>query len=91
MLEVVLTTVLIIMSISMFICFIRTIIGPSMSDRIVALDSFGMNLIGFIGIVMMLQNSVAYSEVLLVLGILAFIGSVALSKFLEKGDVFDRG
>ncbi|WP_368504881.1 Na(+)/H(+) antiporter subunit F1 [Alkalihalophilus sp. As8PL] len=83
--------VLVVMSISLFICFIRTLIGPTMSDRIVALDTFGINLIGFIGIIMMLQETLAYSEVVLVISILAFIGSIALSKFIERGVVFDRG
>lgn len=62
-----------------------------MSDRIVALDTFGINLIGFIGVIMMLQETLAYSEVVLVISILAFIGSIALSKFIERGVVFDRG
>ncbi len=61
-----------------------------MPDRIVALDAFGINLIGFIGIVMILQETLAYSEVILVIGILGFIGTVALSKFIERGVVFER-
>jgi multicomponent Na+:H+ antiporter subunit F len=91
MFQSLLMIVLVVMSISLFICFIRTLIGPTMSDRIVALDTFGINLIGFIGIIMMLQDTLAYSEVVLVISILAFIGSIALSKFIERGVVFDRG
>lgn len=88
--QTVLQAVLIIMSISLFVCFIRAIIGPTMSDRVVALDTFGINLIGFIGILMIIQDTAAYAEIILVLGILAFIGSIALAKFLERGAVFDR-
>ncbi|MDV2683038.1 Na(+)/H(+) antiporter subunit F1 [Alkalihalophilus lindianensis] len=91
MFQSLLMIVLVVMSISLFICFVRTLIGPTMSDRIVALDTFGINLIGFIGIIMMLQETLAYSEVVLVISILAFIGSIALSKFIERGVVFDRG
>ncbi|OLO38841.1 Na(+)/H(+) antiporter subunit F [Alkalihalophilus pseudofirmus] len=90
MLQTVLQIVLIIMSISLFVCFIRAIIGPTMSDRIVALDTFGINLIGFVGILMIIQETTAYAEIVLVLGILAFVGSIALAKFLERGVVFDR-
>ncbi|WP_100372205.1 Na(+)/H(+) antiporter subunit F1 [Bacillus sp. FJAT-45037] len=87
----ILMIVLMVMSVSLFICFIRTLIGPTMSDRIVALDTFGINLIGFIGVIMILQDTLAYSEVVLVISILAFVGSIALSKFIERGVVFDRG
>ncbi|WP_096201349.1 Na(+)/H(+) antiporter subunit F1 [Bacillus sp. FJAT-45350] len=90
MLHTVSQVVLIVMSISLLVCFIRVIIGPTMSDRVVALDTFGINLIGFIGILMIIQETTAYSEIILVLGILAFIGSIALAKFLERGAVFDR-
>ncbi|MFC0557972.1 Na(+)/H(+) antiporter subunit F1 [Halalkalibacter alkalisediminis] len=90
MFQTILMIVLVVMSISLFVCFIRTVIGPSMADRIVALDSLGINLIGFIGILMMLQETLAYSEVILVISILAFIGTIALSKFIERGVVFER-
>ncbi|MED1602560.1 Na(+)/H(+) antiporter subunit F1 [Alkalihalophilus marmarensis] len=90
MFQTILMIVLVVMSISLFVCFVRALIGPTMSDRIVALDTFGINLIGFIGIIMMLQETLAYSEVVLVISVLAFIGSVALSKFIERGVIFDR-
>lgn len=79
-----------VMSISILVCFIRAIIGPTMSDRVVALDTLGINLIGFIGIIMILQGTIAYAVVALVIGILAFLGSVAFAKFIERGAVFDR-
>jgi multicomponent Na+:H+ antiporter subunit F len=90
MLHTVSMIVLIVMSISLLICFIRTIIGPTMSDRIVALDTFGINLIGFIGILMILQETASYAVIVLVIGILAFVGSIAMAKFIERGAVFDR-
>lgn len=90
MFQAILSIVLVIISISIFICFIRTLIGPTMPDRIVALDSLGINLIGLIGIVMLKQESLVYAEVILVISILAFIGTIALSKFMERGVVFER-
>ncbi|MDT8861450.1 Na(+)/H(+) antiporter subunit F1 [Alkalihalobacillus sp. MEB130] len=90
MFHTILMIVLAVMSLSLFVCFIRTVIGPTMPDRIVALDAFGINLIGFIGILMIVQETLAYSEVILVISILAFIGTIALSKFIERGVVFER-
>ncbi|WP_062049976.1 Na(+)/H(+) antiporter subunit F1 [Bacillus sp. JCM 19034] len=90
MFEYILMFVLVVMSTSLLVCFVRTVIGPTMPDRIVALDAFGINLIGFIAVLMILQETIAYSEVILVISILSFIGTIALSKFLERGAVFDR-
>lgn len=90
MLKFILPIILFTMSISILICFIRVLIGPTMSDRVMALDAMGINLIGIIGMIMILQKSLAYVDVILVLGILSFIGSIALAKFLERGIIIDR-
>lgn len=79
-----------ILAISMLLCFVRALIGPTTFDRIAALDTFGLILVGFIGTIMVSQQTLAYTEVILVIGILAFVGSVAMSKFLERGDLFER-
>ncbi|ADH99893.1 Na(+)/H(+) antiporter subunit F1 [Salisediminibacterium selenitireducens] len=90
MLTTVSSIVLIIMAISILITTIRALIGPTVADRIVALDTIGINLIGFIAILMIIQDTIAYAEVVLVIAILAFIGSVAIAKFVEGGVVLDR-
>ena len=90
MLEITAQVVLFLMSLSILVCFYRIIKGPTMSDRIVALDTIGINLIGFIGIIMIIQRTIAYAEVMLVIAVLAFIGSIALAKFLEGGVILDR-
>ncbi|AXF54647.1 Na(+)/H(+) antiporter subunit F1 [Salicibibacter kimchii] len=90
MFETVLLIGLVIFSFSLLLCLVRALKGPTLWDRIVALDSFGLNLIGFCGIIMIRQSTSAYAEVVLVLGILAFVSSVALAKFLERGVVIDR-
>ncbi|QGT99427.1 Na(+) H(+) antiporter subunit F [Candidatus Syntrophocurvum alkaliphilum] len=75
---------------SILLCLIRVINGPSTPDRVIALDAIGINLIGIIGLIMIMQETLAYVDVVLVLGILAFISSIALAKFLERGVVIDR-
>jgi multicomponent Na+:H+ antiporter subunit F len=89
MFGIILNIVLIMLSLNIVICFIRTLIGPSLPDRILALDAIGMQLIGIIGVIMIFQDTVAYADVALVLSILAFIGTVAMSKFIERGVIFD--
>lgn len=78
------------LSIALVLLFIRVIIGPSTQDRILALDAIGVLLVGFIGILMILQDTSVFSDIVLVLTILGFVGTLTLSKFLERGVVIDR-
>ncbi|WP_412758983.1 Na(+)/H(+) antiporter subunit F1 [Niallia taxi] len=68
----------------------RAIKGPTTPDRVVALDAIGIGLAGLTALISIVLNTSAFLEVILVIGILAFIGTVAFSKFLEKGEVIEN-
>lgn len=80
----------ILISLSMLAFIYRLIIGPSIPDRVVALDSLGVALICMIGLISILADTSFFLEIILLLAILAFIGTVAFSKFLEKGVIIQR-
>ncbi|MDP4167378.1 Na(+)/H(+) antiporter subunit F1 [Bacillus swezeyi] len=90
MFEFILQLSLGILAVSTFLYVLRVIKGPSIPDRVVALDAIGINLIGITALVSILLNTTAYLEVILLIGILAFIGTVAFSKFLEKGEIIEN-
>ncbi|MBO8176301.1 Na(+)/H(+) antiporter subunit F1 [Aeribacillus pallidus] len=90
MLTTILNISLIIISISMVGLIYRVIKGPSVPDRVIALDAMGINLIAIVAIVSILLDTNAFLEVILLIGILAFIGTVAFAKFLEKGVIIER-
>ncbi|WP_166241950.1 Na(+)/H(+) antiporter subunit F1 [Paenibacillus turpanensis] len=90
MLSGMLLAALVILSVSILGGLYRILIGPSMPDRIIALDAVGINLIGIIAILSILLRSQAYMEIILLIGILAFLGTVAFSKYLEKGVVIEH-
>ncbi|GGP12529.1 Na(+)/H(+) antiporter subunit F1 [Oceanobacillus neutriphilus] len=90
MFDTVLIVALSALSIALLLLFIRVIIGPSTQDRILALDAIGVLLVGFIGILMILQDTSVYSDIVLVLTILGFVGTLTLSKFLERGVVIEH-
>ncbi|AVM25238.1 Na(+)/H(+) antiporter subunit F1 [Bacillus pumilus] len=79
-----------ILALSTLLFVIRVIKGPSIPDRVSALDAVGINLIGMTAIVSILLKTTTFFEIVLLLGILAFIGTVAFSKFLEKGEVIEN-
>lgn len=90
MLDIVINIALVAMAVSLVLCTYRVVIGPTVPDRIVALDAFGLNMVGFVGLMMMSLETAAFSEVVLMIAILAFIGSIALAKYWERGLVIDR-
>ncbi|XBM34880.1 Na(+)/H(+) antiporter subunit F1 [Bacillus licheniformis] len=90
MFEFILQLSLGILAVSTFLYVLRVIKGPSIPDRVVALDAIGINLIGITALVSILLNTTAYLEVILLIGILAFIDTVAFSKFLEKGEIIEN-
>ncbi|MFS2249060.1 Na(+)/H(+) antiporter subunit F1 [Bacillus sp. A31] len=90
MMEIILQISLGILALSTLLFVIRVIKGPSIPDRVSALDAVGINLIGMTAIVSILLKTTTFFEIVLLLGILAFIGTVAFSKFLEKGEVIEN-
>ncbi|QVY60868.1 Na(+)/H(+) antiporter subunit F1 [Cytobacillus gottheilii] len=68
----------------------RVIKGPSTPDRVIALDAIGINLVALIALISIGLDTNAFLEVILLLGILAFIGTVAFSKYLEKGVIIEH-
>jgi multicomponent Na+:H+ antiporter subunit F len=80
----------VLFSITIAIAAIRIILGPSMPDRVIGLDMIGVNLIATIAVISVLMNTKAFLEVILILGILSFIGTIAFSKFIERSVIVER-
>ena len=90
MIQIMITTALVFFAIAIGMAVIRIILGPSMPDRVLALDVIGVNLIASIAVISVLMNTKVYLEVILILGILSFVGTIAYSKFIERGVVVER-
>ncbi|MCD2138630.1 Na(+)/H(+) antiporter subunit F1 [Salinicoccus halitifaciens] len=89
MFDIILYAALIVTSASLLVVLARAVLGPTTSDRILALDTLGMMLIGIIGLVMMLQETIVYDDIALVVAIIGFVGTIAMAKFIERGVVID--
>ncbi|KPN97657.1 Na(+)/H(+) antiporter subunit F1 [Lysinibacillus sp. ZYM-1] len=90
MIENILLLALAFFSISITLSLYRVIRGPSMPDRAIALDTIGVNLLSAIAIVSIILKTKAYLEAILILGILAFIGTIAFTKYIERGVIVER-
>ncbi|MBM7599546.1 multicomponent Na+:H+ antiporter subunit F [Virgibacillus halotolerans] len=69
---------------------LRIFWGPSIPDRVIALDAFGVTLISAIALLSVLFGTGFFMEVILLIAVMSFIGTVAFSKFIEKGEIIER-
>ncbi|SFH90853.1 K+/H+ antiporter subunit F [Modicisalibacter xianhensis] len=67
----------------------RLAVGPSLPDRILALDTMYVNSIGLIVLFCIWLNSKTYFEAALLIAMLGFISTVAVSKYLLRGDIIE--
>lgn len=73
-----------ILSISSLMVLVRFIKGPSIVDRVVALDLLITIGIGIIAIYSILNDKPTFLDISLVLALIAFLGTVAFAYYLEK-------
>lgn len=90
MIKMMLFTSIILFGIAIAITLYRIIIGPSLPDRIIALDMIGVNLISTIAVISILLGTKTFLEVILILAILSFISTIAFSKYIERGVIIER-
>ena len=76
---------LVILSVSLLITFIRLVIGPSIPDRVVALDLISMIVAAMIVVYMMYTNQSVFIDAVIILALIGFFGTVAFSIYLKKG------
>lgn len=86
-----LLTALVLLSIALLGCIYRLLRGPSLSDRIASLDTLGICTLALIAVVSLKFKTQAYFDVILVIGILTFIGTVALARYIERDVVLESG
>jgi len=89
-LQYVTTACIVAISISIILLLYRALVGPTNPDRAVALDTIGINLMALAGLLAIGLVTTQLNDVILLIGILLFIGTVAIAKFLEKGVIIDR-
>jgi multicomponent Na+:H+ antiporter subunit F len=77
-------------AISILMLLYRTIKGPTNPDRAIALDSIGINLIAMAALLAIQLRTTYFNEIILLIGILAFIGTIAIAKFIEKGVIIEH-
>jgi multicomponent K+:H+ antiporter subunit F len=78
-----------IIAMAMVLACWRVAKGPRAQDRILALDSLYLSAMLLLVIYGIRSGSQNYFEAALVIGLLSFVATVALAKFLMRGEVIE--
>ena len=73
-----------ILVVSMFVALIRLIVGPSLPDRVVALDLISTLVIGIVAVDIVLTGQIVLLSVVMVLALVSFLGTIAFAHYLER-------
>src|SRR5690606_1842081 len=76
-----------LLGIAMLATLYRMVIGPRAQDRILALDALYVVALLLLITLGIRTNSQVYFELAMLIGLLGFVGTVALAKFLMRGEV----
>ena len=71
------------LGIGLLFTLIRFIIGPSLSDKVVSLDTFNMIVIGVIAMLALLFNNSLYLDIVIIYAILSFLETIVFARYVE--------
>ena len=89
MTELVLPWVIGAFAIAILLALSRLLRGPSAPDRILALDTLYVNGLALTILLGIKLGTTIYFEAALVIAMLGFVGTVALAKYIVRGDIIE--
>ncbi|MCT8127201.1 cation:proton antiporter [Alishewanella sp. BS5-314] len=75
----------IILGLALLLAMVRLLRGPSLPDRVVALELIASITVGVIGLYAIRSGKDAYIDVTMVLALTAFLTAIGFARYLERG------
>lgn len=76
-------------AVAMLLCGVRLLRGPEACDRVLALDTLYINAVALIIVLGIRQGTQLLFEAALIVALLGFVSTVALARYLSRGDVIE--
>ncbi|MEM5470084.1 K+/H+ antiporter subunit F [Celeribacter marinus] len=77
------------LALGQILSMVRLVLGPTPGDRILALDTMVINALGLVVLLGIYQGIQIYFEVSLLIAMLGFVSTVALARFVLRGDIIE--
>lgn len=88
-LDIALSIALAAITLSMLLCGWRLLRGLETTDRVLALDTLYLNTVALIVVLGMLWSTPLLFEAALLVAMLGFVSTVALARYISRGDVVE--
>lgn len=89
MLEIALLSTLSLIVLAMAMNIYRLAIGPDVPDRLLALDTLYVNSIALIVLLGLWLDTKTYFEAAILIAMLGFVGTMAICRYLLRGDIIE--
>lgn len=87
--QIALDTCLVAIAIALALTGWRLLRGPTVTDRVLAIDTLYVNVVAMVIVLGLRQGHALYFEAALIIALLGFMTTVALARFLTRGDVIE--
>ncbi len=88
-LNVALIITFVALALGQIMSMVRLVLGPTSGDRILALDTMVINALGLVIVLGIHQGVEVYFEVALLIAMLGFVSTVAMARFILRGDIIE--
>ena len=76
-------------ALAMLLCGWRLLAGPSLPDRLLALDTLAINAVALVVLLGLRWQTGLLFEAALIIAMLGFVSTVAVARFVTRGDVME--
>ncbi len=83
--DIVIRITFVILSVALILAFIRLARGPSLPDRVIALELLASLTVGFIAVHTIFTGDTNFLDVAVVLALTAFLAAIGFARYLERG------
>jgi multicomponent Na+:H+ antiporter subunit F len=82
--DVLVNVAVVMISLAFFIALIRVIRGPTLPDRVVAVDLIGVSAVCLMVVAAAGSKEAAFLDAAVVIALLGFLGTVAYARYIER-------
>jgi len=74
------------LAVAALLTFVRVVRGPTLPDRVVAIDLIGVLIVGMIVVGGAATGERAFLDAAIVFALISFVGTVAYARYVERDD-----
>ena len=84
MLDLAIEITLVMLALAALVAFVRVVRGPTLPDRVVAIDLIGVLIVGVIVVEAAATGNQAFLDVAIVIALISFVGTIAYARYVER-------